>query len=259
MATGGIDKRRPSANEISKMKTADLRDSLKTALAELQAYDETEAELDDFIKGKSNDDDAADEHVGGTGGMLRLILKEIKAIRREKEETQMLRKELNSLKEVVVQQQKALEGLDARNRERNLIIMGLAEAKGAETDEERCSLILSRIGCEAIQFESTARLGKPSDDRKRPVLVKVETREKRDEILKNAKKLKAAGDDFKLIYIKKDVHPAVRKEWQRLKEAEKEEKRKPENQGCVIELDFKRRQLLRDGEIIDSWSPSYFQ
>lgn len=65
-------------------------------------------------------------------------------------------------------------------------------------------------------------------------------------------------EPFKKIYIKKDSHPGVRREWKRLKEAEKEEKRKPSNVGCNIRLDFKERVLYKDGVIIDKWQPHPF-
>ena len=51
-------------------------------------------------------------------------------------------------------------------------------------------------------------------------------------ILANAKNLKTAGEKFSRIYVKKDVHPGVRKEWQRLREAEAKEKERPGNAGC---------------------------
>ena len=80
----------------------------------------------------------------------------------------------------------------------------------------------------------------------------------RDTVLQNTKALKDAGGTYRHVYVKKDIHPAVRKEWRRLKDAEKSEKEKPCNQGCDIRLDTNKRELLRDGVIIDRWSPSFF-
>ena len=70
--------------------------------------------------------------------------------------------------------------------------------------------------------------------------------------------LKTAGDNVKTIFIKKDVHPRVRKEWQRLRDVERAEKEKPENVGCVIRLDPRERKVYKDREVIDSWSPLFF-
>ena len=103
------------------------------------------------------------------------------------------------------------------------------------------------------------RLGNTAQHgRKRPILVRVRTRGDRDSVLSKAKDLKGAGDTFKTIYIKKDVHPAVRKEWARLSEAEKLEKEKPENQGVTIRLDTRERKLYKDDVVIDSWTPHPF-
>lgn len=76
--------------------------------------------------------------------------------------------------------------------------------------------------------------------------------------MENSNRLKNAGDNVKSIYIKKDVHPSVRREWKRLRDVEREEKEKPENVGCVIRLDPRERKVYKDGEIIDSWNPLFF-
>ena len=71
-----------------------------------------------------------------------------------------------------------------------------------------------------------------------------------------AKKLKDSQEPFKKIYIKKDSHPEVRKEWKRLRDAEQYEK--TNNIGSTIRLDFKQRVLLKDGVVIDKWRPHPF-
>ena len=43
-------------------------------------------------------------------------------------------------------------------------------------------------------------------------------------------------ENYKKIYIKKDSHPEVRKEWKRLRDAEDAEKSKSVNAGCNIRL-----------------------
>ena len=60
--------------------------------------------------------------------------------------------------------------------------------------------------------------------RRRPILVTVASRCARDVVLEKAKVLKTSGDTLK-IYIKKDVHQAVRAEWKRLHDAEKTNKK----------------------------------
>ena len=74
--------------------------------------------------------------------------------------------------------------------------------------------------------------------------------------------LKTFGDDdhiFRKVYLKKDIHPAVSKEWKRIRDAEKREKENPANQGVEIKLNPDTRELMRDGVVIDRFTPSYFQ
>ena len=97
-----------------------------------------------------------------------------------------------------------------------------------------------------------------SGGRKRPILVIMETKEAKDRVLDRAKHLKEAGDDYKMIYIKKDQHPSVRAEWRRLHDVEKAEKERPENRGCEIRLDRRERKIYRDGEVIDGWNLKFF-
>ena len=93
--------------------------------------------------------------------------------------------------------------------------------------------------------------------RKRPLLLTIRDKDTRSRILTNAKKLKDAGDHYTGIFVKKDVHPGVRKEWKRLREAEEREKERPENVGCVIRLDTRQRKLNCDNNIIDCWNPQF--
>lgn len=71
--------------------------------------------------------------------------------------------------------------------------------------------------------------------------------------------MKQAADEYSKIYVKKDVHPSVRKEWSRLRDAEKAEKERPENAvGCEIRLDTQERKLYKDGVVIDGWNQQFF-
>ena len=106
---------------------------------------------------------------------------------------------------------------------------------------------------------SCKRLGNNAQPgRKRSILVTVRSKEARDIVLEKAKALKQANETYKSIYIKKDVHPEVRKEWNRLREAEKTEKECPGNGGSVIRLDAKERKLYKDDVVIDQWGPHPF-
>ena len=95
------------------------------------------------------------------------------------------------------------------------------------------------------------RLGKEctGDDsaRPRPILVTLEDFTKRRLILEKSKELKTATSitiedenlDLSKVFIKKDQHPFVRREWGRLHAVMKEEKSKPENAGFDINIDPK--------------------
>lgn len=90
------------------------------------------------------------------------------------------------------------------------------------------------------------------------MFVKVNTPEQRNIIIENSKKLKHPGDAYKKVYIKKDIHPVVRKEIGRLRKREKDEKDKPDNAGVNIVYDNKNRVLLRDNVVIDRFTPQFF-
>lgn len=183
------------------------------------------------------------------------------------DEIPQMRKEMDELKAtvdkqaaVIEQQQRFMEQLDARDRSHNLIITGVKENQNlrtATTDREKCNMIFGMMDLPEMQFDEK-RLGKQVEGRARPILVTLKPGEDRNKILSNTKKLKQSGDDFKDIYVKKDTHPAVRKEWKRLFDAKREEEQKAENAGVAITMDFKQRALLRDGVIIDKWRPSFF-
>ena len=54
------------------------------------------------------------------------------------------------------------------------------------------------------------------------------------------------------------MHPSVRKELYRLRKSEREAKSKAKNKGKVIKYDYKRRVVTCDGQVIDSYKPTFF-
>ena len=181
--------------------------------------------------------------------------------------TQKVDEELAAVKKVLESHQKMLEQNDAKNREKNLIVTGLKEDVNlgdAGNDEDKVNKLFTLMGCGALQKEITQikRLGN-ADSGRRPVLVELSNTSHRKSILDKTKVLKdydeadSIKDALKTIYVKKDAHPSVRREWWRLHEAEKREKERPENRGVEIRLDYRTRQLMRDGVVIDKWSPVF--
>lgn len=165
--------------------------------------------------------------------------------------------------EIMVKQQQFLEALDRKERESNIVILGVPDEhetlEGAMQDEEKISKIWSKMGVGSVSGNHR-RLGNNTSPgtRRRPILFTLADKGQRSTILDNANRLKTFGDNYNKIYVKKDVHPSVRREWRRLREAEKTEKARPENAGCTVRLDTRERKLYRDADVIDSWNPQFF-
>lgn len=178
---------------------------------------------------------------------------------------QELQQQVNKQADIIAKQQRYLESLDRKERECNLVVMGIPEDQealdGATTDREKVTKVWEAAQATCL-VKSVRRLGRPAgagqSERRRPILVTVESREDRDAMLGLAKHLKTAGERYKKIFIKKDVHPTVREEWKRLRESEKRERERPENVGCNISLNVRERKLYKDGIVIDEWSCSNF-
>lgn len=171
-----------------------------------------------------------------------------------------LQDQIDKQASVLAKQQQFLETLDRKERERNLVVLGVPEdnenLEGASTDPEKLHKIWSKVGIQE-EFISWRRLGNVGN-RKRPILVSMATREEKFKVLEKSNQLKNAGSIYSTIYIKKDVHPSVREEWKRLRGVEAAEKENPANVGCTIHLDTKERKVYRDGVVIDSWKPKFF-
>ena len=138
---------------------------------------------------------------------------------------------MDSLQVTVVQQQ-FLERIDSREREKNIVITGIPEDEtlnGAQSGKEKCDEVFKVIGFEVET--DVCRLGEKRTGKMRPVLAKTPSKSARDLILSKSKILKEADTKYKKIYVKKDIHPAVRNEWKRLKDAELEEKKEANQPG----------------------------
>ena len=120
------------------------------------------------------------------------------------------------------------------------------------TDDQKVNSIFDAIGCQdAVQGYVHKRLGKPHDEQSpRPLLI---TMSKDDAVKEVLRAPKPAGPEFSNIRLKKDTHPAFRKEWGCLYHAEESEKKKAENQGRTVVFDKKKRQILVDREVVDCW------
>ncbi|KAG0730154.1 hypothetical protein GWK47_028854 [Chionoecetes opilio] len=167
--------------------------------------------------------------------------------------------------EIIFKQQLYLEALGRKERRANVVILGVPDEQeslsGAVNDADKLNKVWQILGVNNVagahrRLGDTAQGG--TNRRCRPILLMLQDESQRQHILEQAKKLKTAGEAFKKIYVKKDIHPAVRKEWKRLHDAERTEKERAGNVGCVIHFNTWERKLYRDGVVIDSWNLQCF-
>lgn len=157
---------------------------------------------------------------------------------------------------VLSAQQKFIEDLDSEKRAKHLIVLGLKEIE-EEDDQDRFMGITQTIGVSTeIVIDDLVRLGNRDENnpnKTRPLKVTFDKPSMRNEILKNAYKLKnqAENDPYHRVYLKRDSHPQVRNEEKRLYEVFKAEKEKPENADIDVVFDRKTRVVSVNGEEID--------
>lgn len=231
-----------SATEINRLTAAQLKCALRTIVA--HQPDE----------GQPSNSELLEE--------IRNIREDLAVMKEMKKEIESLSTRLDEAYKIIHQQNRFLESLDAKERVRNVVITGVSEGEDdlGSTDGEKIKTVLEAAGYAGpIRTEVwvTKRLGQPDERRKRPIHVTLESQDQRSGILRVAKNLKGNGGEFARIYVKKDVHPAARREMARLRTREDEEKRKPDNQGVEIRYDWQRRALLRDGVVIDRYFPNF--
>ncbi len=166
---------------------------------------------------------------------------------------------------IIMQHHLFMEQVDRQKRETNIVLFGVPDEnmalEGATTEDTKIHKVMNAVEADPdVVARSYKRLGQhiQGSNRPRPLLVKLDSKFVRDKVLEKAMNLKNMTEPYKRIYIKKDSHPEVRKEWKRLKDAEEEEKRRPSNAGCNIRLDYRERVLYRDGVVIDKWRPHPF-
>ena len=169
------------------------------------------------------------------------------------------KKENEKLKTVLTEHYRFLNLVNADRRSADVIITGLSENSplinddGHATDDLRkIKKIFREIGCGNTTITDTERLGKSSENDKRPVKVSLENSSDRYSILVHAKKLKESrSHQLRHKYIKRDTNPRDREELARLRDAYRRERQKPENVGRNVRLDYNQRKLFVDGLKVD--------
>ena len=202
--------------------------------------------------------------------LLRGILEEVRKLNAHKEQTDAQIKELKEsndlLKKSLAQQQRFLESMDADKRATNIIALNVPEnaipAEDSQTisqDEEKWALIKTVIGCPNVEHDEVVRLGKIRvGGTCRPLKIVLKRRQDRAIILEKSSTLGSQNTPMNDIRLKKDTHPAIRREFARLRDVEKREKEKPDNSGRTVTYDHQQRAVLVDGIVVDSFMPTFF-
>ena len=178
--------------------------------------------------------------------------------------------QITEVKQIVEAQQRAMEGIEARERAKHVIITGVKEAVGditakAKADEKEVEDILIATQSPGVVPAKISRLGKPREPTEefpnpspRPILVTTNTALEAKCVVDGAKNLRNAGDKYKKVFVKREQHPLVRKEWNRLRAVLKRERDAPINAGHEIMIDYKKKEIRRDDNlIIDSFQSPF--
>ena len=243
-----------SLEDLKKLQRNQLKaitkDDLIEAILTTESGSEVAARLEDRLTSIANE----------LAGLRQAITNSETAVNNKMAEMQQ---NLDKQGEIIMKQQLFLEQIDRKERETNMVILGVPDEEetleGATSDEDKIRKIWNVIGA-STAVQSHRRLGQrePGATRKRPILVVVSCKGDRDNTLAKSPQLKSRGAPYDKIFMKKDVHPSVRREWKRLHDVVTAEKVRPENQGCNISLDVRARKVYRDGVMIDQWNLHHF-
>ena len=212
--------------------------------------------------------------------LLTSILDEVNNLCQEKiqfkKRIEYLENQTKTLSEAVFQHQRFLEANDSAKRSCNLIITGVPEdddhvaeavdenpAERAVSEKDKVSLILKKVEQkESVNIVEVTRLGKKqggNNSRPRPLKVVTNNPQERKLVLDSTIKLKHAGQSFSKIFVKKDLHPIVCRELNRLRAVIREEKNKHENAGKSVVYDRETRCLKVDGIVVDRFKMFFFR
>ena len=163
---------------------------------------------------------------------------------------------------VIVSMQKSLNMIDADKRVTNLMINGLPEEELVDNENEtltddtgKFKYLLHCIGINdidvAIDGFEFSRIGAAVEGKKRVLKINVGSKETRDKICKETKKVKLLPAPWKYVYINKDVHPVYLKENQRIRKKMQELKKVPgfEHESGRVKLE--NGLLTVDGSTVD--------
>ena len=175
---------------------------------------------------------------------------------------------IEALESVVIEMQKSINMIDQDKRKSNIIVTGLPETavtmpssmEGCdpvtiENDTDKVSTMLSIISQDEQNFNvnewDISRIGKPRQGGTRALKIIMSSPEERDDVLSIASKLKTAGDTWKKVYIKKDLHPVYIKENNRIRKKRYDLVNKYKYNRENHEVQIVRGELKVDGYTVD--------
>ena len=130
------------------------------------------------------------------------------------------------------------------------------ESPLGNSEFDRLEYVIEKTGISLNRGDYRMRRLGQSTSQTRPILLTLDCHQVCKEILKNANKLKYENYCTD-IFIRKDIHPTLRFEANRLRIRERNEKANPENRNAEIKYDRKERVLIKNGIIIDRFRPAF--
>ena len=116
-------------------------------------------------------------------------------------------------------------------------------------DNSKIAALFSKIGVVIPHGFTLTRIGKQKDNYNRFIKIDVNNKDNRDSVMNNAKLLKNAIAPWDKVYIKKDLHPVLVQENNRLRQKKKKVQNLPENNNKEEKLE--NGELKVDDMIID--------
>ena len=162
---------------------------------------------------------------------------------------------IDNLKAIVSKQQITISSIDQDKREKNIIISGMNEDiieyndTKYETDIAKIDILLEILGVTIPDGYEALRIGKQHPNYHRIIKMNVHSKHSRDTIMNVTKKLKDVGPPWDKIYLKKDLHPAMIQENNRLRFKLKKLKSLEENNGKNVKIE--KGKLKIDNVIVD--------
>ena len=217
------------------------------ALGEFKEIIETnKAEIENIRKTKHHHENSVE-----TSKEIRKELEEVKKkIGAEKtEEARSSKGTQQQMNQILTQ----VEEIERERRKKNIVIFNLQEPNGSESseryreDEEKCGKIfVEELNVQDLRIEKLIRIGKKTENRRRPLLVKLGSEDERKTVMKAASKLRNSKN-FERLYISKDMTVSEREKEKKLREELSQRKQQGESEliirrGKIIRIDRQPQQ-----------------